>query len=71
MQVFIATHDYFLCKYLEVERNVNDSVMYHSLYKDNNGVNNESANKFTLLEHNSIMQTFVNLYRDEVEASLR
>ncbi len=71
VQVFIATHDYFLCKYLEVERNVNDSVMYHSLYKDNNGVNNESANKFTLLEHNSIMQTFVNLYRDEVEASLR
>ena len=31
----------------------------------------EYIDKFTLLEHNSIMETFTNLYRDEVEASFR
>ncbi len=70
VRVFIATHDYFLCKYLEVVRN-DDNIIYHSLYKDNGIVKCESAEKITLLEHNSIMKTFVNLYRDEVEASLR
>lgn len=43
VQIFIATHDYFLCKYLEVERGVGDSVVYHSLYKEDGEVKCESV----------------------------
>ena len=34
VQIFISTHDYFLSKYLEVNRKDSDSVEYHSFYYD-------------------------------------
>ena len=71
VQVFIATHDYFLSKYIEVERRPEDKIFYHSFYKNGNLTVCEKENKFTLLKNNPIMSTFVKLYRDEVEASFK
>ena len=34
VQIYIATHDYFLTKYLEVSRKKDDCIRYHSLYID-------------------------------------
>lgn len=69
VQVFISTHDYFLSKYLDVNSKDTDSVKYHSLYYNGGQLCCESSEQFTLLKHNAIMETFVSLYRDEVEAA--
>lgn len=70
VQIFVSTHDYFLAKYIEVKRNEKSNVQYVSLYKDeDNKVQCEIAKEFELLEHNAIMDTFRQLYREEVGLS--
>lgn len=72
VQIFISTHDYFLSKYIEVKRNKDSNIQYISLYKDENGkVQSEIAEEFELLEHNTIMETFRQLYREEIGVVLR
>ena len=72
VQIFISTHDYFLSKYIEVKRNKNSKVQYISLYKDENKkqVNCEISEEFELLEHNAILDTFRQLYREEIGVEL-
>ena len=72
VQIFITTHDYFLSKYIEVKRNKNSKVQYISLYKDANEkrVQCESSAEFELLEHNAILDTFRQLYREEIGVEL-
>jgi len=55
VQVFIATHDYNLAKYFEVKRRIGDKVLFHSLYKTEDGVRNESGEYFGTLEYNPII----------------
>ena len=72
VQIFIATHDYFLSKYIEVKRNKNSAVQYISFYKDEEKkVHCEISEEFELLEHNAIMDTFRQLYRDEMGVVLK
>ena len=67
VQIFVATHDYFLSKYIEIKRNKKSKVQYISLYKDESlKVQCEMAEQFELLEHNAIMETFRQLYREEI-----
>lgn len=73
VQIFLSTHDYFLSKYIEVKRAEKDFVQYCSFYyKDNNTreIACEIAEEFDLLEHNTIMETFRQLYLDEIGVSL-
>ena len=69
VQIYIATHDYFLTKYLDVKRDKGDRIRYHSLCMDGKKIVYEQAERFTLLEHNPIMETFTELYKKEVEVS--
>lgn len=72
VQIFVSTHDYFLSKYIEVKRSKDSSIQYISLYKDENDkVQCESADEFELLEHNAIMDTFRQLYREEIGVALK
>ncbi len=72
VQIFISTHDYFLSEYIEVKRNKGSDVQYISLYKDEeNKVQCEIATEFELLEQNSIMDTFRQLYREEIGVALK
>lgn len=72
VQIFVATHDYFLTKYIEVKRNSESAVRYISFYKDEeNKVQCETASRFELLEHNTIMDTFRQLYREEIGVMLK
>lgn len=72
VQIFVSTHDYFLCKYIEVKRSCNSKVQYLSLYKDEVGnVRSEISSEFGLLEKNAIMETFRELYREEIGVALK
>jgi len=66
VQIFIATHDYFLAKYLEARINKSDEIKYHALYKSGNSVRYEWAKEFALLENNEILKQSINLYKEEV-----
>ena len=72
VQIFVSTHDYFLSKYIEVKRRQGSKLQYISLYKnENNKVLCEIAPEFELLEHNAIMDTFRQLYREEIGVALK
>ena len=72
VQIFVSTHDYFLSKYIEAKRNKESEVQYISLYKDDEEkVQCETATEFELLEHNAIMDTFRQLYREEIGVVLK
>ncbi len=69
VQIFITTHDYIFSKYFGVKAE-DSEVMFHSLYKENDNIHCESEPKFNLLEHNSIRDTFIQLYEDEIERAM-
>ena len=72
VQIFVSTHDYFLSKYIEIKRKSDSNVQYISLYKDEmSKVQCEIAKEFELLEHNTIMDTFRQLYREEIGVVLK
>ena len=73
VQIFVATHDYFLTKYLDVLRKEKDVIQYHSLYRDDKGarIQLEQKDGFKDLEHNSILDTFMSLYREEIRKAMR
>jgi AAA15 family ATPase/GTPase len=70
VQVFLTTHDYIFAKYFEVKRSKNDEIMYYSLYKTNDGVKCDNNINFGYLKNNTIMDTFIQLYKDEVEKAM-
>lgn len=67
VQIFLTTHDYIFAKYFEVKCAENDEIMYYSLYKTDDGVKCENNINFEDLKNNTIMDTFIQLYKDEVE----
>lgn len=72
VQIFVSTHDYFLSKYIEVKRSKESDIQYISLYKDEEEkVQCETAPEFELLDHNVIMDTFRQLYREEIGVVLK
>lgn len=67
VQIFVSTHDYFLCKYIEVKRSNDSKVQYLSLYKNEEGnARSEISERFDLLKKNAIMDTFRELYNEEI-----
>jgi len=70
VQIFLATHDYFLPEYLEVLSKDKDSIAFHSLYKTDKGVQCATSNKFSLLAENAIRAEKVNLYEKATEKVL-
>jgi len=71
VQIFITTHDYIFAKYFEVKRSENDEIMYYSLYKTYDGVKYENSISFGDLKNNTIMDTFIQLYKDEIERAMK
>lgn len=67
VQVFVATHDYFFAKYMDVRKTESDDVKFLSLYQTEHGVHCESADLFAGLKNNAIMETFIGLYEEEIE----
>ena len=67
VQMFFATHDYFFAKFLEVRKNKDSKMLYHALYKKDQGISCESQSDFTMLENNSIIKQSIDLYKEEVK----
>jgi len=72
VQIFIATHDYFLAKYIEARKTDSDAVSYLSLYRreDTKQIAAEQNDCFGALEHNAILETFVELYHEEIRKAM-
>ena len=72
VQIFIATHDYVLAKYIEIRAKKEDSVKFYSLYEDNGSVRCDTSIRFSTLKHNSVMNAFDALldevYKDQVDS---
>lgn len=68
VQIFIATHSYNLAKYFEVKKS--DNVIFHNLYKTENGVKAQSDKYFGELENNAIVEADSRLLDDVIEESL-
>ncbi len=72
-QVILATHNYVLLKWLDllVESNQGDHIIYHALYRDNNGnISSESNDSYKMLSANAISDTYSELYDAEISRSL-
>lgn len=70
IQIFMTTHDYIFAKYFEIKRMPTDSVSFHALYSENNQIHCETQATFKDLKHNTIMDIFIQLYKDEVERAM-
>ena len=73
VQIFLSTHSYFLAKYIDIKKQNGDNVSFYSLYRadDKSGVQYEQSKEFTLLENNPIVQTYLQIYRDELGVVLK
>lgn len=69
VQVFIATHSYNLAKYFEIKRNDTDEVLYHHLYKTDNGVQVDSDPYFGELKDNPIIEADARLLDEVIEGN--
>jgi len=67
VQLFIATHDYFFTKYIDVRKTDKHRVRYHALYFEDSSVQCEQADRFESLRNNVIIDQSINLYKEEVE----
>jgi len=65
VQIFLSTHDYLFAKYFEVKRAGGDSVLFHSLYKSDKGIQYEYNENFRDLKNNPIISAF-DVLMDEV-----
>lgn len=69
VQIFLATHSYNFAKYFEVKRNFNDKVLFHSLYKTEQGVKCQSEENFGDLKNNSIIEADTKLLDEVIEGN--
>lgn len=70
VQIFISTHSYNLAKYFEVKRKQNNSVLFHSLYKNGNEVLAQTNEYFGKLINNKIILADEKLLDEVFEKNL-
>ena len=73
VQIFIATHDYFLAKYLDIKKRDKTSLKFHSLYKDESNHFStacETGDEFVSLERNAIIAEQFKIYQEGVKKVL-
>lgn len=71
VQIFIATHDYVLAKYIEIKMTATCNTRFHSLYKTGDSVEIESKAAFKDLVNNSIAEAFNRLLDEVFEQTTR
>ncbi len=73
VQILIATHDYVLLKELDLQKERNDKVTFHSLYRDKESkeIQCHSTDDYLQIHPNAIQDTFLDLYDRDVRHNLR
>ena len=71
-QIFIATHDYVLLKWLDLQLKPEDKIKYHALYREEKrgDIKVSSVDSFAQIHPNAIADTFSELYDQEIAKSL-
>jgi predicted ATPase len=68
VQIFLATHSEILASYFNMNCKDGDSIMFYSLYKDENEqIKADSGDRFDLLNPNNLTAEPVKLYEQELE----
>ena len=71
VQIFIATHDYVILKELDLRKKGNDEIVFHALYRDDDGeIACHTSGSYLDIHPNTIAEAFTDLYDREVERSL-
>lgn len=73
VQIFIATHDYVLAKYLELKKQPYNRghICFHSLYKTDEAIALETNGTFRDLENNAIAEAYNRLLDDVFDERTR
>ncbi len=72
VQIFLATHDYVILKELDLRKKKQDSIAFHSLFRDNKSVELlcDTSDNYLNIHSNAIAEAFADLYDREVKRSL-
>lgn len=71
VQIFIATHSYFIMKEFDISHNAKDSLMYHSLYKNEDGsVSVSSSPDYRTMNPNVISDVFADMYDRDLQSGI-
>ncbi len=72
VQVFLATHNYFVLKEFDLQRKDGDEVLFHALYRDaeTDDLRHHSTSDYLSIHPNAISDTFADIYDRDVRRAL-
>jgi len=71
VQIFLATHNYILSKYLDIKKKSNNEILFISLYKNNIGeIKTARSNSYSALKNNPIEESEEKLYAAIIKKSM-
>ena len=72
VQVFLATHDYVILKELDLKKQSEDNLLFHSLFKDqkSGAIQCHSTSEYLNIHPNVIQDTFLDLFDRDVKRDL-
>lgn len=72
VQVFVATHSYFVLKELDIRKGLQSETKFHALYREpkSHKLKCESVSRYLELSPNAIADTFADLYERDVKRAL-
>ena len=71
-QIVLTTHDYVLLKWFDllIKKDSGDHIRFHALSRGNEDIDIQSADDYRQLNCNAIVNTFSDLYDEEIKRSL-
>ena len=72
VQIFIATHDYVVLKEFDLQKQDNDKVRFHSLYRDEDTkeIKGDHTEDYLQIHPNTIQDTFIDLFDRDVKRDM-
>lgn len=72
VQIFLATHSYFVLKELDLRATKDDSVAFHALYRDpvTAEIKAETTSEYIAIQHNAISDMFAEIYDRDIDKEL-
>ncbi len=70
VQIFIATHDYGMLKELDLQKEKEDDLTFHSLFRANGEIACKSVDAYHSIHPNAIAEAFTDQYDREVRRAL-
>ena len=70
VQVFLATHDYSILKELDLQKEKNDKICFHSLFHKDREIRCHTTDSYLDIHPNAIAEAFASLYDREIGRSL-